>query len=104
MVQVTIGNERQPALTYGDLGFLDQRTMNPSLAWKALLELAKLGGTIEAVPKGCEWASNWAAVEKRMQELRKTLRRHFKTDADPVPFKQGVGYTTAFNIDPGSAL
>ena len=69
-----------------------------------MLELAKLGGTIEAVPSGCEWASKWTAVEKRMEELRKILREHFKTDADPVPFKKGIGYKTAFRLDPGSAL
>ena len=109
-VQVTIGDRLQPPQGYEKMGFADGRTKNPKLAWKALLELAKLGGTISTVPKFCDWARDWKSLEKRMEELRKTLRKHFKVDADPLPFKPKdlqlglpARYEAIFRID-GSAL
>ena len=100
----------QPPQNYEVMGFADERTNNPNLAWKALLGLASLGGAIDTVPRGCEWARNWNALEKRMEELRKILRERFKTEDDPLPFKpadEHMGlksrYEASFRID-GSAL
>ena len=63
------------------MGFADGRNQNPNSAWKALLGLAKLGGSIDPTAlRGCEWARNWRAVEKRMQAVRKILQERFKTD------------------------
>ena len=105
MIQITIGDQHvQPPQSYEDLGFADGRTKNPSFAWQALQELARLGGKLGSVPKDCLWAKDWPAVEKRMEELRKILRERFKTADDPVPFETGIGYKTAFRIDPGSAF
>ena len=103
-VQATINGVFQPVQSYEALGFADGRTTNPNFAWQALQELARQGGTLGSVPKFCEWAKNWEAVEKRMEEVRELLRRHFQTDADPVPFVKDEGYKTAFRIDPGSAF
>lgn len=103
-VQIVIDGALKTAQTFGDLGFADGRTTNPNFAWQAFQELARRGGTIDSVPKSCLWAKDWPAVEKRMEEVRKTLCRYFNTDADPVPFKKGIGYKTAFRIDPGSAF
>ena len=102
--QVTIGGDLQPPQGYKELGFMDAKTKNPNSAWKALQELARLGGTINTPPKRCKWARDWTAVKKRMEEVRQILCEAFKTDADPVPFVHGIGYRVAFKIDPDSDL
>jgi hypothetical protein len=40
----------------------------------------------------------WPKVEKRIEEIRKALRNHFRIAADPVPFVQGIGYQASFKI------
>ena len=107
MVQVTLKDQVQPPLTYEDLGLADRRdrrSTKPNRAWRALQELARRRGTIESGSAPFEWARDWTAVGKRMQEVRRAFRKHFKTGDDPVPYVQGTGYQTAFRIDPGSAL
>jgi hypothetical protein len=37
-------------------------------------------------------------VEKRVQEIRKALRRNFDLTEDPIPFVKGTGYQTRFKI------
>jgi len=40
----------------------------------------------------------WPDVEKRIQEIRKVLRKHFQISADPIPFVEGTGYQARFKI------
>jgi len=93
-IQVCIGPSRQ---TYncGDLGFEDRRTTNPNLAWMTLRELAESEGTIKHASMKI---GDWPKVEKRMQEIRKVLRKLFNTAADPIPFIPGTGYQALFKI------
>ena len=48
--------------------------------------------------------SGGATVQKRIQEIRRVLRKIFKTKLDPVPFKRGLGYETAFRLELGSTF
>jgi hypothetical protein len=40
----------------------------------------------------------WSIVEKRIQEIRRALRKHFRISSDPIPFIPGTGYKAAFKI------
>ena len=44
------------------------------------------------------------AARKRIDKLREILREGFHADADPVPFKEGVGFEVAFKLESGPAL
>jgi hypothetical protein len=57
--------------------------------------LAELGGIIKDTAK---MGGTWPKVEKRMQEIRKALRKHFGIAADPIPFVAGTGYQARFKI------
>jgi hypothetical protein len=80
---------------YAEFGFEDGRTGKPTQAWMILRELAKAGGIIDdaAATRG-----DWSKMEKRMQEIRKLLRKHFGIPTDPLPYKDGTGYRACFKI------
>ena len=125
-VQITTGGAVREPQSYTELGFADKRVGRPNRAWAMLQELAQLGGRLqlesvgsgkqlltgrrkgqnrEMTPKGIEavrtsQTHDRQVVQKQMQELRRLLRDHFNTAADPVPFKKGSGYETAFRIEP----
>jgi hypothetical protein len=80
---------------YRELGFADTRTGKPNLAWIMLRVLAESGGTIRDVEKT---GGNWSTVEKRIQEIRKTLRQRFGISEDPVPHVKRIGYQARFKI------
>jgi hypothetical protein len=90
-----ITNGNPESYNYAELGFEDRRRGTASLAWQTLLFLAHNDGEIDLDSiRGRERAK----VEKRVEEIRKKLRRHFLIDQDPVPFLRGIGYKTAFRI------
>jgi hypothetical protein len=41
---------------------------------------------------------DWPKMEKRMQEIRKTLRTQFGITANPILFTKGTGYQALFKI------
>ncbi len=90
-----IKNGNPETHNYAELGFEDRRNGTASRAWQTLVSLAQNDGAIglESI-RGRERAT----VEKRVEEIRKKLRRHFPIDQDPVPFTRGIGYKTAFRI------
>jgi len=93
-VQIRIGKQLETC-NYGELGFEDRRSGKPNRAWLLLRVLAAQGGTIrEAVRTG----EDWPKVEKRIQEIRKSLRNYFRLLDDPLPFVEGTGYRTRFAI------
>lgn len=47
---------------------------------------------------GAKTGATWPKVEKRIQEIRKVLRKHFSITADPIPFVEGTGYQARFKI------
>jgi hypothetical protein len=91
-VQLTVGVHTETR-NYAELGFGDGRSHKPNLAWQMLRSLAEQGGTLET-----STASTWPKVEKRIQEIRRVLRKHFAISADPLPFIRGNGYQACLRI------
>jgi hypothetical protein len=84
---------------YAELGFADHRVKQgkpkPNLAWVTLRAMAEQNGVIR---DGAKTRASWPKVEKRMQDIRKALRKHFGIAADPIPFLEGTGYQACFKI------
>lgn len=80
---------------YAEFGFNDRRGGKPNFAWETLRTMAREGGIIR---DGAKVTAEWPKVEKRIQEIRKVLRKHFGITADPIPFVQGTGYRALFKI------
>ncbi|HXJ12283.1 MAG TPA: hypothetical protein VNH19_08415, partial [Candidatus Limnocylindrales bacterium] len=91
-VQIATSSDTETR-NYAEFGFEDGRTKSPNLAWVTLRALAELNGTIRQAKD-----SDWAAVEKRMQEIRRVFRKHFNLSGDPIPFVEGTGYRARFKI------
>ncbi len=106
---------------YHEIGFADRRakegTPKPNEAWTTLRALAEADGVAPIAapallkiagqvrdPEGEQLASRkargrrLAKFEKRIQEIRRALRKHFRISGDPVPFTKRVGYKTRFKI------
>ena len=89
---------------YAEFGFADGRSKKAkkaNQAWETLRALAEQGGTIRDAAKT---GRTWPKVEKRMQEIRKVLRKHFRISADPIPFVEGTGYQARFKIGCGPSF
>jgi hypothetical protein len=93
-VQIFNGSNKE-TLNYSEMGFADGRTGAPKQAWAILRALAEARGTIPDAAKG---GQPWPKVEKRVQEIRKTLRGYFNIASDPIPFVEGTGYRACFKI------
>jgi hypothetical protein len=93
-VQIRIGVTTETR-NYTDFGFEDARNGKPNRAWETLRVLAEEDGTIQDAAKT---GRTWPRVEKRIQEIRKVLRKHFRISADPIPFVEGTGYQARFKI------
>jgi len=100
-VQISrLGVKAEP-LNYADFGFADGRSENPNLAWQILRVLAEQEGVLS----NAEDANvRWAEVEKRIQEIRKVLRKYFQIPSDPIPYVQGRGYVAQFKIHCGKSF
>jgi hypothetical protein len=89
---------------YGEFGFADRRVgrgkPKPNRAWHVLREMAQQNGII---PDGAK-IGDWRKVERRMQEIRKVLRKHFRNSGDPVPFVKNTGYRACFKIGCSSSF
>jgi hypothetical protein len=97
-VQIRNGTSTE-TLNYGEFGFADSRAKQgapkPNRAWEMLRTMAEHKGIIlNATQAGAPWEK----VEKRMQDIRKALRHHFRISADPIPFVKGTGYQACFKI------
>jgi hypothetical protein len=86
---------------YAEFGFADGRSNKANQAWETLRALAEQGGIIRDTAKT---GRTWPKVEKRMQEIRKVLRKHFCISADPIPFVEGTGYQVRFKIGCGPSF
>jgi hypothetical protein len=93
-VQIRNGT-KTATYNYEELGFADRRNGKPDLAWMTLRVLAEERGIIRDAGKT---GVPWRKVEKRMQEIRRVLRKHFGIDADPVPLIKDTGYRALFKI------
>ncbi len=88
---------------YAEMGFEDRKTKNPNVAWTMLRTIAEGSGRISTPPRGIPWSK----VEKRVQEIRRTLRTYFEQrkivvpTGDPLPFVTDQGYVAAFRLGVG---
>jgi hypothetical protein len=80
---------------YAEFGFQDGRNQNPNRAWETLRRLGELRGIIK---DGTQGRLPWPKVEKRVQEIRRVFREHFRISSDPVPFVERTGYQARFKI------
>lgn len=78
-VQVTVKGHAFPSWNYAEMGFENRKTQTPNLAWYVLKELAEKQGSIPVPLKQRK------AIEKRIQEIRRTLRAHFATQGIRIP-------------------
>lgn len=98
-VQITLGTQTETR-NYEEMGFASKQNGKPVLAWVALREMAERGGVTQVVGD----REMWAAVEKRIQEIRKVLRHRFGLTDDPLPFKKmqrgskDFGYRAKFKV------
>jgi hypothetical protein len=103
-VQISKGRNTETR-NYAELGFADRRAKGsqpkPNLAWATLRAMAEQNGIIR---DGAKTRAAWPKVEKRMQVIRKALRKHFGITTDPVPFINGVGYQACFRIGCGPSF
>ncbi len=102
-VQITTPEGTYPQ-NYAEMGFADGRAKGmsnkPKSAWLVLRALAKLNGVI---PDGSKMSAEWTEIERRIQEIRKGLRKHFRTPGDPIPYVRGTGYRASFKVRCASA-
>lgn len=94
-VQIRVNGVITEPCNYAELGFEDGRDETPTQAWALLRVLAELEGTVH---DGRQAHMPWPKVEKRIQEIRKALQRHFGIAANPISFVEGTGYVTNFKI------
>ncbi len=99
-VQITVGDQTETR-NYAEMGFASEKNQKPVLAWTTLRKLAEAEGVMRIAGD----SQQWAKVEKRMQELRRKLKRLFNLIDEPLPFtkktrpQQDVfGYRARFNI------
>ena len=92
-----ISKDGRPTLNYAEFGFEDGRSEKPNMAWETLRSIAEGGGVILPAGNG----PDRAALEKRIQEIRRRLRDRFGIDEDPLPFTKGEGYRARFKIECG---
>jgi hypothetical protein len=97
-VQIRNGTKTETC-NYAELGFADRRAKRgkpkAKQAWIALRAMAEQNGIIRDSAKT---GADWPKVEKRIQQMRKVFRDHFKITADPIPFIEGTGYRACFKI------
>lgn len=93
-VEIRIGPKIETC-NYSELGFEDRRNGTPNLAWKTLWLLAGQNGIIKDFATA---GRDQSRVEKRIQDIRKALRKHFGISADPIPFLRDTGYQARFKI------
>lgn len=92
-VEIRGGSNSRATYNYGELGFEDQRNGKPSLAWITLRELATRSGDMPRPVAG----KSRATTQKRIEEIREKLRRHFRMEGDPIPFN-GNTYKASFKV------
>jgi hypothetical protein len=94
-VQLRINGAISSTLNYSEFGFEDSRNGKPNRAWEILRKLAELRGTIRSSAETCQ---PWPKIEKRIQDIRRVLRTHFRISSDPIPYVDGTGYRARFKI------
>jgi hypothetical protein len=99
-VQITVTNGGTETLNYAEFGFSNRRNGKPTKAWEILRMLAERDGRLRELPGG---RGNWSHVEKRIQEIRKVLRRRYSTTNDPLPFVDGE-YRASFGVRCGPSF
>jgi hypothetical protein len=80
---------------YAEMGFEDRRTGRPNKAWETLRQLAQEGGLlkVDRSPQG------YPRQSKRVEEIRRVLRKHFGIPQNPLPLDKTSGhYRPQFDV------
>jgi hypothetical protein len=93
-IQYSIAGKAK-TLNYGDIGFVDNRTGNPNLSWKMLLNFAQ-GGGIWPVP--VRNSSEFERQTKIVQRLGAALKKYFGLSTNPISKDTAHNYRCAFKI------
>ena len=91
-VQVTTSTFRETR-NYAELGFEDRRSGKPIMEWETFTKLAQANGVIEVDRS----VRGYNEQSKRLQEIRRVLRKQFGLTGDPVPLL-GDHYRTQFRV------
>jgi len=94
-VQVELGSQGETR-NYAEMGFADRRSGKPNQAWGLVRALAVARGVI---PNAARDSKDFIAMEKRIERMQKTLRRHFGVSSDPIPLDSSTGYCCRFHIE-----
>jgi hypothetical protein len=99
-VQITVGTATE-IRNYTEMGFASKKNGTAVQAWDVLRVLARQGGLIQIADD----STQWAVLEKRIQEIRRTLKAVFHLTDDPIRFvkknpktRDTFGYHANFKI------
>ncbi|HYC34366.1 MAG TPA: hypothetical protein VEC13_01405 [Candidatus Paceibacterota bacterium] len=94
-VRVSYPGKESMKFTYTEMGFVNERTMNPDMKWQLLKMLAVHGGALTNANR------NWDRRFHRniKYELNEGLKRFFGMTTSPIPrYTRRNGYMTLFVI------
>jgi len=80
-VQITTGTATETR-NYTEMGFASKKNGTAVQAWEVLRVFARKSGAIQIAAD----SRQWAVLEKRVQEIRKTLKALFHLTDDPIRF------------------
>jgi hypothetical protein len=100
-VQIYRRGKAGESLNFAEFGFEDKRTKISTSAWITLRELAQANGMIR---DETQTRVSWTKLEKRVQEIRRLLRKYFEIAPDPIPYGRGTGYRTKFKVTCGPSF
>ncbi|KAB2836210.1 MAG: hypothetical protein F9K48_02445 [Candidatus Brocadia sp.] len=91
------GKGKAVTKSYAEMGFKGRSTRKEegktSILWVNLRTLARSGGVLKDFPN-----TKANKIKESMSDLRKKLASYFKIEGDPIPYKKGKGYKTAFAL------
>lgn len=93
-IQIFIKGKVHESFNYAEFGFMDMRSENPNEAWATFLRFAQNSGEIWNEKSA---GTQWPKLEKRIQEIRALLRKHFSISVDPIPYDKGR-YQALFKV------
>jgi hypothetical protein len=94
-VQIFVNGRPGDTKNFAEMGFEDHRGKGgkPRQAWHLLKVLSANDGIFPV-----RGISGHQGIQKRAQELRDSLSKHFRIAGDPLPFVEGIGYKTRCKI------
>lgn len=97
-VKISIKNKvKAVTKSYAEMGFKGKSKRKEegktSVLWGVFREIAQLQGRLADYP-----SKEQNKTKKAISDLRKKLTSYFKIEGDPIPYKRGKGYESAFAL------